>query len=87
MEFEWDAKKSESNKVKHGIDFSEAQALWDDPDAIEIPARTSGEPRALVIGMISGTIWSCVITHRTGKIRIISVRCARKEEVIIYESS
>ena len=36
MEFEFDAKKSEINKKKHGIDFSEAQAIWDDPDLIEI---------------------------------------------------
>ncbi|MBM4045702.1 MAG: hypothetical protein FJ279_11350 [Planctomycetes bacterium] len=40
MEFEFDPKKSESNKQKHGIDFLEAQALWQDTDRIEVPART-----------------------------------------------
>jgi len=40
MEFEFDVQKSESNKKKHGIDFNEAQALWDDPEVIEIPVRT-----------------------------------------------
>ena len=85
MEFEFDLEKSESNKEKHGIDFYEAQALWDDPDIIEIPARTSDEPRFLVIGKISGTYWSSVIAYRTGKIRIISVRHSRKEEIEIYE--
>ncbi len=49
MEFEFDENKSASNKVKHGIDFREAQALWSDPDLIEIPAKTSDEPRFLVI--------------------------------------
>jgi uncharacterized DUF497 family protein len=87
MEFEFDAKKSSSNKMKHGIDFSEAQKLWDDPDLIEIPVRTSDEPRFMVIGRISGRCWSGVITYRGDKIRIISVRRARKEEVNIYESS
>ncbi len=48
MEFEFDAKKSSSNKMKHGIDFRQAQKLWDDPDLIEIPVRTSDEPRFLV---------------------------------------
>ena len=43
MEFEFDPQKSESNKKKHGIDFNEAQALWDDPEVIEIPVRTSDE--------------------------------------------
>jgi len=86
MEFEFDPQKSEANKKKHGIDFYEAQALWDDPDVIEIPVRTSDEPRFLIIGRISGKHWSGVITYRNGKIRIISVRRSRKEEVDIYES-
>ena len=87
MEFEFDKKKSESNKIKHGIDFIEAQALWDDPDLIEIPVKTSDEPRFLVIGRISDKCWSGIITYRGEKIRIISVRRARKEEVNIYEGS
>jgi len=40
MDFEYDPDKSRANKAKHGIDFEEAQALWDDPDLLEIPART-----------------------------------------------
>ena len=85
MEFEFDPKKSDGNKVKHGIDFYEAQALWDDPDFIEIPVKTSDEPRFLVIGKISEKHWSGVITYRSDKIRLISVRRSRKEEVDIYE--
>jgi len=86
MEFELDLKKSESNKQKHGIDFYEAQKLWDDPDFIEIPIKTSDEPRFLVIGKITGQHWSGIITYRSERIRIISVRRSRKEEVDIYES-
>ena len=85
MQFEFDKKKSRNNKMKHGIDFSEAQALWDDPDLVEIPVQTSDEPRFLVVGKISGKHWSGIITYREGKIRIISVRRAGKEEVSIYE--
>jgi len=87
MEFEFDHKKSESNEQKHGIDFYEAQKLWDDTDFIEIPVKTSDEPRFMAIGKISGKYWSGVITYRNEKIRIISVRRSRKEEVDIYESS
>ena len=64
MEFEFDPNKSRANKQKHGIDFEDAQALWDDSDMIEIPARTIDEPRFLVIGTIAGKHWSAVITHR-----------------------
>jgi uncharacterized DUF497 family protein len=86
MDFEFDSKKSQSNKTKHGIDFNQAQALWDDSDLIEIPAKTDDEPRFLVIGKISEEHWSAVITYRHEKIRIISVRRSRKGEIDIYES-
>ncbi|MGD8763887.1 MAG: BrnT family toxin [Desulfobacteraceae bacterium] len=86
MEFEFDIGKSNQNREKHGIDFMEAQLLWEDPDRIVIPARTVDEPRYLLIGKISEKHWSAVFTHRHEKIRIISVRRARREEVDIYES-
>ncbi|AVH67014.1 toxin [Nostoc sp. 'Peltigera membranacea cyanobiont' 213] len=86
MEFEFDLNKSETNKTKHGIDFIEAQKLWIDANFIEIPAQTTDEPRFLVIGKIAGKYWSAVITYRSDKIRIISVRRSRAEEVNIYES-
>jgi uncharacterized protein len=83
--FEFDASKSESNRIKHGIDFVEAQRLWDDAVLLEIPVLTEDEPRFLVIGMIDNKHWSAVITYRESKIRLISVRRARTEEVAIYE--
>ena len=86
MEFEFDPRKSDANKRKHGINFVMAQALWDDPGVIEIPARTTDEPRVLVVGKIEHSHWSAVITERGSRVRIISVRRARKEEVAIYES-
>ena len=84
--FEFDAKKSESNRTKHGIDFDEAQELWNDPMLLEIPAKTDDEPRYLVIGSIDGKHWSAVITYRGANVRLISVRRARTEEVALYES-
>ena len=86
MEFEFDARKSQANAQKHGIDFNEAQALWDDPDMVEVPARTDDEPRYVVIGTIGGRHWSGIITYRGAATRIISVRQARQEEIEIYES-
>ena len=85
MNFEFDPEKSAANKQKHGIDFNEAQALWDDPDVIEIPAKTTDEPRFLIIGTIDGKHWSGIITYRGEYVRIISVRRSRSEEVAIYE--
>ncbi|MBD2296148.1 BrnT family toxin [Anabaena sphaerica FACHB-251] len=86
MEFEFDPNKSATNQTKHNIDFIEAQKLWTDTNRVEIPARTTDEPRFLIIGKIGDKYWSAVITYRSDKIRIISVRRSRTEEVNIYES-
>ena len=86
MEFEFDAPKSRSNLAKHGIDFTEVQQLWNDPDLIEVPARTTDEPRFLIVGKIADDHWSAVITYRSDRARIISARRSRKEEVELYES-
>jgi uncharacterized DUF497 family protein len=84
--FEFDDSKSESNLAKHGIDFVEAQALWNDSNLMEIPAKTVDEARFLIIGMIEQKHWSAVVTYRDEIIRIISVRRSREEEVALYES-
>ena len=86
IEFEFDERKSAANLEKHGIDFIDAQLLWLDPDMLEIPARTDDEPRFLVIGRIDSLYWSAVITYRETRVRIISVRRSRTEEVLLYES-
>ncbi|MFC0082243.1 BrnT family toxin [Aciditerrimonas ferrireducens] len=85
MEFEFDPEKSARNKLKHGIDFLQAQELWEDADRVEVPARTVGEPRWLVVARVDGVHWSAVVTYRGTRVRIISVRRSRSEEVKIYE--
>jgi hypothetical protein len=84
MEIEFDPEKSAANTIKHGIGFVQAQALWDDPNRVEVPARTVGEPRWLVVGRIAGRHWSAVVTYRDRRVRIISVRRSRPEEVSLY---
>jgi uncharacterized DUF497 family protein len=86
MPFEYDPDKSLLNREKHGIDFDEAQSLWDDENRLEIPAKTVDEPRYLVIGQINGKFWSAMITYRGETVRIISVRRSRDEEMELYES-
>jgi uncharacterized protein len=85
-DFEYDDDKSQTNLKKHGIDFLDAQALWNDPDLLEIRAKSEDEPRFLVIGLIGQKHWSAVVTYRNGTIRLISVRRSRKREVELYES-
>jgi uncharacterized protein len=83
VDFEFDPQKSQSNKVKHGIDFEEAKALWNDPNAIEIELQYPDENRRARIGKQfqgSTELWTAIFTLRVEKIRLISVRRARTKE-------
>lgn len=84
--FEFDPAKSEANRVKHGIDFVAAQALWDDEERIIAPALSAGEQRWMVVGKIEDKLWSAIFTFRDEIIRIISVRRSRPKEGSRYEA-
>jgi uncharacterized DUF497 family protein len=79
IDFAFDPVKSDANQRKHGIDVLAAKALWRDPALLEIPARTTGEPRFLVIALLRGRHWSAVITYRGPAIGLISGRRSRKD--------
>jgi len=57
-------------KRKHGVNFEEAQALWSDPELLEIPARATDELRWVVIGKMDEKHWPAVITRRSENVRI-----------------
>lgn len=84
--FEFDPAKSAINKAKHGIDFVEAQALWNDDDHIVIRAQSEIEPRFAAVGRIGELMWAAIATLRGSHIRLISVRRARQDEVELYDS-
>jgi uncharacterized DUF497 family protein len=84
MEFEFDEAKSRANSLKHGIDFVQAQELWDDPAYTIITARSSVEDRFVIIARREEESWSAIYTLRGEAIRIISVRRSRQNEKEIY---
>ena len=84
-DFEYDPNKSRANYDKHGIDFDEAQYLWDDLAKILFPVFVNGESRTLMIARYKGKHWTAIYTLRGHKIRIISVRRARTKEINRYE--
>ncbi len=85
MDFEFDPAKSAANKRKHGMDFEEAQRIWDDDNRLEIVAPSLKEQRHAVVGMIDGKYWTAIVTYRSSRIRLISVRRARELEIACYE--
>ena len=84
--FEFDESKSKSNKDKHGIDVETAIQLWNDPNRLEIPARSMDEPRFIMIAKFEDEYWSTIFTRRNDNVRIISVRKSRENEKEIYNS-
>ena len=88
MKFEYDEGKSKINKEKHGIDFIEAQNLWQDENALVVPANiVDGEVRYALISVLENKCYVAIYTLRNEVYRIISVRRCRKNEEKSYESN
>ena len=86
MEFEFDETKSQSNLAKHGIDFVEAQRIWDDENKTIVAGQSAEEERWIIVGKIGGRLYSAVFTWRDRRVRIISVRRSHGTEVKKYEN-
>ena len=90
LEFEWDAKKGEANRVRHGVAFEEALTVFRDPLAriFEDEEHSEGEPREIIIGHSAKQrlVMAC-FTVRATRIRIISARKATRLERKDYEEN
>ena len=85
--FEFDSNKSSSNLQRHGVDFKQAQELWNAPYVI-IPAKNIvGENRSIILGKIKEKIYAAVFTARKKNIRIISCHRADSKLEKIYRRS
>lgn len=87
-EFEWNSEKDHLNKIKHGIAFEDATAVFQDERLVNIFDSKNSlleEDRFKAIGMIKGILIVTVIhTERSFRIRIISARRATKQEMKLY---
>ena len=88
MDFEWDERKRLTNLDKHGLDFVEAEEMFEGPMLAALDTRSDyGEDRWLGLGMSQGRILVLSFTERDDgqTIRIISLRRALKHEQKAYE--
>ncbi len=86
MRYEWDRDKAVLNKQKHGIDFSDAVSVLEDPLALTICDVAAGEQRYVSLGMDGlNRLLVVVYTVRGDRIRLISARKADKLEQRQYE--
>jgi uncharacterized protein len=81
--FEWDERKNEINKDKHGIDFDEATEVFYEPLVLHQSDRND-EERWIATGYSNNRLITVVFAWRGDAIRIISARRARKNEERAY---
>jgi len=88
LSFEYDENKSIKNKEKHKIDFEEAKLLWNDEDAVIVPANIiDNEIRYAIISELNTKCYVAIFTIRNENYRIISVRRCRKNEEKDYANN
>lgn len=82
---EWDDRKNEINKRKHGISFETAAHVFEDINRIEYfdEAHSADEDRFIVIGLVRNVLF-VVYTDRGDATRIISARKATEAETEVY---
>lgn len=87
MQYAWDPAKNRANLAKHGIDFADVVAVFEDEFALARPdADSRGESRFVIVGMDGfGRHLVVVFTERDARIRIISARPATTKERKSYE--
>lgn len=84
--FEWDENKDAENQEKHGVQFSQAQYAFADPNRViaEDLAHSEAEKRYFCFGEVEGGVLTVRFTYRGGVIRIIGAGYWRKGKAI-YE--
>ena len=82
---EWDENENRSNQKKHGISFAMAKLMVGTVIRVD-HKKDYGEQRYIVTGLMMGRLHVMIVTTRTGRLRIISLRKANKREVKQYET-
>jgi uncharacterized protein len=90
LRFDWDERKNNANRKKHGVWFEEAQSVFNDPHGrlFYDPEHSISEDRFILLG-VSSAVRTLVVVHcyraSDSLVRIISARKATRREVRFYE--
>ena len=85
MQFVWDEEKRLANLSKHGLDFADAEQVFNSPLVIFEDTRAAyGEQRMIAMGMLQALIVVIIHVDASDMIRIISMRKATRNETDIY---
>jgi uncharacterized DUF497 family protein len=80
MDFEWSEAKRIAVPEARGLDFIDAEILFDGRPLYTVASARVAEERWLSVGELNGRLVAVVWTQRRDCIRIITMRRARNEE-------
>ena len=89
VRFDWDPRKAEFNRKKHGVSFEEAKSVFLDEHAklIDDPDHSEDEDRFVLLGL-SSSLRLLLVCHcyrsRGTVIRLFSARKATRDEMKSY---
>lgn len=83
--YEWDEAKRLTNLVKHGFDFRDARRVYEHPMRVTVRSDYRGEVRYVDLAAVGGQVLALTYTLRGGRVRVISLRPAKRKERRIYE--
>jgi hypothetical protein len=90
MRYEWDERKRAANLEKHGLDFVDANLVFEAAfkATVEVTRAEDEEPRFVDFAEVRGAVLTLVYTMRRGAVRCISLRLAsRRERKAFHEIS
>ena len=80
----WDDEKRKKNKLKHGLDFADADLVLDSSFRLDVETIRRGEVRTQSFAYVFDCLAVLTLVHRNDGERIISFRRASRDEREVY---
>jgi len=80
----WDEAKREKNRLKHGLDFCNADYVLDSSFRLDVAIFRNGEHRIQSFAYVFDYLAVLTVVHTDGGERIISFRRASRDEREVY---
>lgn len=89
MNYEWDEAKRRANIRKHGLDFLEADSVYESPIkvTVDVSCPRDKEVRFADFAEVEGCVLKLVYTLRGDAVRCISLRVASQKESCLYDET
>jgi uncharacterized DUF497 family protein len=87
--YEWDDRKRTENLEKHGLDFADADLVYEADFKVTLFSAPEGrrETRLVDLAKAGGVVVALIYTMRGGTVRCISMRRAKRKERRIYDAA